>query len=494
MKIKVDCRGESLLIDVPAGFRLLEGLSANEIPVNAACGGNGSCQKCRVQVKDGFVGVTASDRKAFSASEIGEGWRLSCQAIVRTNMSCLVPDVESLRAVPRLVKHATLAEGAVSPRLVCDLGSTGVVVAIGDEKGRSLVEAHLLNQQVRFGADVMSRLKAVQDKGILPLHDSLVKTLGVCLNALSTEAPDLFAKAFPHGLFCSGNSALVSFLHSWDTQTLAVSPFQPLSTEASTTQSAALGLDLHSLPLLGGFVGADTFAGLLALKDLSPEEPWMLVDVGTNTEIVVAAGDRLWFSSAPAGPAFEGGNIALGMRAEPGAIAHAYYIDGEWRLETIGSDKAKGICGSGIVDAIFEGVKAGLLSADGFLPGGRLSIGETVYLLADDVREFQLAKSATRTACDLLVKRAGVVPKTLYLAGTFADHLRADAARGTGLLPPDATLVTLGNASLRGTLLWAAASASLRESWTREIKTRATPVELALQDDFQDAFIKNLNF
>jgi len=494
MKIKVDCRGEALQIDVPSGFRLLDGLTANEIPVNAACGGSGSCQKCRVLVREGFVGVTGPDRKAFTANEISEGWRLSCQAVVRTNLSCLVPDVESLRAVPRVLRHAALADAVACPTLVCDLGSTGVVVAIGDERGRPLMEAHLLNRQVRFGADVMSRLKAVQDKGVAPLQDSLVKTLDSCLKALQLEVPELFEKARVGGLFCSGNSALVSFLHGWNTETLAVSPFQPASLAASSTFSAALGLTLHSLPLMGGFVGADTFAGLLALKALAPETPWMLVDVGTNTEIVVSTGEKLWFSSAPAGPAFEGGNIALGMRAEPGAIAHARYVEGAWQLETIGSDKPKGICGSGLVDAIFESVGAGLLTRDGFLPGGRLHLSETVYLLADDVREFQLAKSATRTACDLLMNRAGVRPKTLYLAGTFADHLRADAAQGTGLLPADIQLKTLGNASLQGTLLWAAASSSQREAWTRDFETRSMPVELALQDDFQDAFIKNLNF
>jgi len=496
VKIKVDCRGEQLQIEVPSGFRLLEGLTANEISVNAACGGNGSCQKCRVRVKEGFVGVTAADRKAFNAAEIAEGWRLSCQAVVRTNMACLVPDVESLRAVPRLVRHARLAEGAESPILVCDLGSTGVVVAIGDEKARPLLEAHLLNRQVRFGADVMSRLKAVQDKGMAPLHEAIVKTLAPCLKALELEAPELYGRARRGGLFCSGNSALVSFLHAWNTDTLAVSPFQPVSRDAASTVSEALGLTLHSLPLLGGFVGADTFAGVLALMERSPAppSPWMLVDVGTNTEIVLSTEDELWFSSAPAGPAFEGGNIALGMRAEAGAIAHARYAGGAWNFETIGNDKPRGICGSGLVDAIFESVEAGLISRDGFVPGGRLELGDAVYLLADDIREFQLAKSATRTACDLLMERAGVRPQTLYLAGAFADHLREDAARGTGLLPPDIKTLAIGNASLQGTLLWAAASSEEREEWTRDIEARRKPVELALQDDFQDAFIRNLNF
>jgi uncharacterized 2Fe-2S/4Fe-4S cluster protein (DUF4445 family) len=496
VKITVESRGEVQRLEVPNGLRLLEGLTGNDIPVNAACGGVGSCQKCRVQVTEGFAGVSTADRKAFSQRELDEGWRLSCQLRPRTNLSCILPDIESLRALPRVVRRESDLSQVRDPVLVCDLGSTGVVVALGDRRGQALLEAHLLNKQVRFGADVMTRLKAVQERGVAPLQQSLVKTLDACLRALEKEEPALYAQAARGGLFCAGNSALVSFLHAWDTAQLAVAPFQPATRAAASRRFEELGLEVHTLPLLAGFVGADTFAGLICLLERLGDDSssWMLVDVGTNTEIVVATGKEFWLSSAPAGPAFEGGNITRGMRAEAGAIAHASYAQGVWRFETIGADRAKGLCGSGLVDVIHESVKAGLISADGFVPGGRLELTESVYLLADDVREFQLAKSATRTACDLLVQRSGTRPATLYLAGAFAEHLDREAAVATGLLPEGMKIEAIGNASLKGTLLYAAADSSRRLAWEKLIEERRRPVELALQDDFQDAFIKNLNF
>lgn len=493
MKLHIECRGESFDLQPPAGRRLLDELQANDIPVNAACGGAGSCQKCRVQISDGFVGISTADRKAFSEQELKAGWRLSCQATLRTNVKCRVPDVENLRAAPRIVRHAGVSQDA--PILACDLGSTGVVVALGNGRGENILEAHLLNRQVRLGADVMTRLKVAQDRGVDVLHDKVIETLELCLNALRSEEPALFEAARAGGLYCAGNSALVSFLHGWDTAPLATYPFQPLHRDARTTESARLGLRLHSLPLLGGFVGADAFAGALWLnKGATSDLPWMMVDIGTNTEIVLSHGDALWFASAPAGPAFEGGNIASGMRAEPGAISHARFRNGAWDLETIGGDRPRGICGSGLVEAIFEAVQGGLITVDGFVAGGRVHLTDTVSLLADDIREFQLAKAATRTACDLLIQRAGVTPNTIYLAGAFAEHLREDALQGTGLLPPGIGFKFVGNASLAGTLLYASASESQRVAWTQGFEARRRPLELALQDDFQDAFVKNLNF
>ncbi|MEI7440887.1 MAG: ASKHA domain-containing protein [bacterium] len=494
MKIKVESRSENFELQVNVGHKLLHFLQDAGIPVNAACGGAGSCTKCRVKIKEGFVAITAADRKAFSESELAAGWRLSCQAHPRTNLNCLVPDVENLNAKPRVIVSKEQSPCS-NPVLVCDLGSTGVVVALANESGRILVETHLLNKQVRFGADVMTRLKVAQDRGVSLLHEKILESLEPCLKEIEKASPELFAKAKQKGLFCSGNSAILSFLHNWDISSLAVFPFQPLHKESFETFSEKLKINLKSLPLLGGFVGADTFAGLYYIETLKAQEPWMLVDIGTNTEIVLANGKGdFYFSSAPAGPAFEGGNIVQGMRAEAGAISHAFYRNSKWDLETIGQDKARGICGSGLMDILFEAVNGELLQKDGYLPDGKLMLNEEIYLVADDVREFQLAKSATRTACDLLIDRAGVRPQKIFLAGTFAEHLREESVRGIGLLPEQIPFETIGNSSLKGTLLFAIASSQEQKRYSAELLKKLKPLELALQDDFQDAFVRNLNF
>ena len=183
------------------------------------------------------------------------------------------------------------------------------------------------------------------------------------------------------------------------------------------------------------------------------------------------------------------------MRAESGAISVARYDKAKgWKLETIGGDVARGICGSGLMDILAESVRGGVITYDGFVPGGRLDLGSEISLLADDVREFQLAKSATRTAADLLIQRAGVKPLRIYLAGTFAQHLRLDSVAGVGLLPEGIPAEAIGNASLKGAVLYASMSEEERKAFTDKLEKMRRPVELALQDDFQDAFVKNLNF
>jgi uncharacterized 2Fe-2S/4Fe-4S cluster protein (DUF4445 family) len=526
LKIRVDTQTESLDLTVPVGARLLDYLQEAGIPVNAACGGNATCQKCRVRLRSGFLAPTAGDRKAFRPDELEAGWRLSCQSRPKVNLEVELPAIESFKTKPRVVRfdsviREVLGGGSRSFGLVCDLGSTGVVLALVDLSSRRvLLEAHLLNRQVRYGADVMTRLHSAQKLGSDPLRKSIAETIEACEQALAAAAgagtdaaalSEAFASSRKRGIFFAGNSAMTTFAFGWPIETLAVSPFQPFSTDVGEGVLSS-GTSIRSLPLLAGFVGGDTVAGILAIERrfLSREDsrkPWMLVDIGTNTEIVLfspgayAEDDTLWFSSAPAGPAFEGGNIAQGMRAEPGAISKAQWngesADGGasgWKFETIGGDRAKGICGSGLIDVLDQAVKGGLITADGYLPGGRLELTPSVSLLADDIREFQLAKSATRSAIDLLIDRAGVRPEKIYFAGTFAANLDLASVFGVGILPAGIPVEPIGNGSLVGTLEFAAMKPAERDEWVARLLRMRRPIELALQDDFQDRFVRNLNF
>ena len=491
MKLSVLSLDQGRDLQVQPGGRLLDYLRSAEISVNAACGGRGSCHKCRVRVEGGFAAVSSLDRKAFNESELADGWRLSCQLTVRTPLALRIPQTESLTRKPRVLKHDIALN---DPTWACDLGSTGLVLAIGESPKRIGLEAHLLNRQVQYGADVMTRLEAAQRLGVGALQKVLLDSVQALLTAVKESvAPELWSRLRQQDLFCAGNSAMSSFLCGWDIASLAVSPFQPARRDSDQVQLDS-GVRLRSMPLMGGFVGGDTFAALAYLQTCATPESWMLIDIGTNTEIVLkTAAGELWFASAPAGPAFEGGNIHHGMRAEPGAIAHAKWQDG-WKLSTIGDDQARGICGSGLIDVLFEAVRAGLIERDGFVPDGKLQLNESVFLLADDVREFQLAKSATRTACDLLCDRAGARPQKIYLAGTFAEHLHLESVHGVGLLPQDISCEKVGNAALKGALLFAKMSETERKLFAEMVERSRKPVELALQDDFQDLFVRNLNF
>ncbi|MBU6375586.1 MAG: 2Fe-2S iron-sulfur cluster binding domain-containing protein, partial [Bdellovibrionales bacterium] len=239
MKLRVECRGESFEIQAAPGAKLLDYLQHSGVPVNAACGGKGTCHKCRVRVQSGFLGITPIDRRAFREAELASGWRLSCQAIPRSNLEVLLPNAESLKSRPRILRNEA-ALASLNPKseliLACDLGSTGVVVAIA-EKGATtpLLEAHLLNKQVPFGSDVMTRLHSAQKLGTEPLKKALDQTLEICLDALQQSAPELMERTTEKSIFCAGNSAMTSFLHEWKIDSLAVSPFQPEKREPSTS-------------------------------------------------------------------------------------------------------------------------------------------------------------------------------------------------------------------------------------------------------------------
>lgn len=508
MKLKVKAYGTDHEFFVPTGVRLLDGLHENQIHVNSSCGGKGSCQKCRVQITAGFSALTPADRRAFTEAELAQGWRLSCQSLPRTNLDVFVPEVENPKSKPRVVKNRIQLD---NPVIACDLGSTGVVVALSDLKHGPAIEVHSLNGQIRYGADVMTRLASAQKLGTEPLREAILKTLYSCCEALFEEIENsdyknvfkaLLGKANSSNeieIFCSGNSAMVSLLFGWSIESLAVSPFQPARTEEDSClmDVGHRKVLLKNLPLLGGFVGADTVAGIFYLESKNTPAPWMLVDIGTNTEIVIKTSKGHYlYSSAPAGPAFEGGNISQGMRAEPGAVGVAHWKEdtSKWDIQTIGGDRARGICGSGLMDIIFESVKFGLIDREGFVPHGKLTVTEGISILADDVREFQLAKSATRSACDLLMDRVGETPQQIFLAGAFAQNLRKDTIAGLGLLPQGIPFAQIGNSSLKGTILYAGLSHLERSNWMSRLKAQAQQIELALQDDFQEAFVKNLNF
>ena len=503
MKIHVRTSASESDIQFRAGPRLLDLLQESGTYVNAACGGNGTCHKCRVQVTEGLLGVSDTDRRAFKDVELKRGWRLSCQAVPKSNLSITVPIVENLRRDVRVSTPTNPidfregfqpSETQFAPRLACDLGSTGVVVALIGTDGRVVKEAHLLNRQIPYGADVMTRLQKAQEQGVERLQKPLLETVAKCISELRKAEPDLAAQALREPVICSGNSAMTSFLHAWPIGSLATSPFQPFTKAPGKTERD--GITLETPPLLAGFVGADTFAALVYLESLAPRKPWMLVDIGTNTEIVIMTeSGSVWCSSAPAGPAFEGGNITHGMRAEPGAISVAKYVGPHWELEVLGRDRPVGLCGSGLIDAISESLRAGLLQPDGLIIQS-IQLTEGVELFQDDVREFQLAKSATRTACEILMERAGVQIDTLYLAGTFAEHLSLESVAKVGLLPDGIPIRKVGNASLKGSLLMSLASREnvFRQHLEARLKKDLVAVELALQDDFQERFVRNLNF
>jgi uncharacterized 2Fe-2S/4Fe-4S cluster protein (DUF4445 family) len=356
-----------------------------------------------------------------------------------------------------------------------DIGSTTLVGTLVDlATGADLAIGARVNPQTSFGDDVLSRiakcraepaglaeLQAAVLEGVNRIIDELLRKSGV-------DRKNVYEVVF------AGNTTMQELLCAIDPSALGELPFVPAFRGAIHLSAGDLRLHLHPecrvyvFPQIGGFVGGDTVAGIVATRLDRAGEPSLLVDIGTNGELVLAHGGRLLAASVAAGPAFEGARITHGMRATSGAIEKVI-VDGDLRINVIGNTRPAGICGSGLIDAAAEMLRHGLLDPTGrILPPDRVPAGvpeplrarlipengEVGFLLAHpreaagrealllyqrDIRELQLATGAIRAGINILLKMSGLAPRDLravLLAGAFGNFIRRNNARRIGMLPP----------------------------------------------------------
>jgi len=412
-----------------------------------------------------------------------------------------------------------------------DLGTTTVVATLLDlATGTPVAVGSMLNAQQPFGADVITRISATMlDPDALPrltalAHASLAQlTREVCADG-AVDPREVYEIAL------AGNATMTHLALGIDPEPLGVAPFVMAARSFDGLLASDLGVPVHPaarayvFPALGAYVGGDIVAGALASGMDRDRRIRLFVDVGTNCEIVLADGDRLVATAAPAGPAFEGAAIRCGMRAAPGAI-EGVTIDGDdLALQVIGDVEPVGLCGSGLVDAVAALVRVGLLDASGRLlapdaaaavcPGlaGRLGkVGEervfvlhprgdvagSVYLSQRDVRELQFAKAAIATGWRLLLVELGLEPgdvQQVLLAGSFGSYLSPASAVRIGLVPdiPVLRIVSAGNVAGEGAKL---ALLSVRErAGARALLEEVRYVELSDRPDFNDRFVDQLSF
>lgn len=407
-----------------------------------------------------------------------------------------------------------------------DLGSTSLFAALLDLENNEIVAlANRSNMQRIYGADIMSRVKYCleNDEGLELLKRILINNINTMLEEMLAEVEGTATNIYR--LTAVGNPVMLHFLMGLTPAGFAASPYAGLFTDEISYRAAELGLNVNShseillLPQVGGFVGADTIACLLSIADRK-SGCFCLVDIGTNGEIVVARRGKLWAASAAAGPAFEGGSISNGMRAGNGVIDKAAWSeDDKLSLNILGDGPAKGICGSAIIDIIACLLEAEYIDGYGIInldASSRLKINqqaeeaELILLEGDatfnaapllfkqeDIRQVQLAKSAIRTAVDILLKEAGLVYAdldTIYLAGAFGNYVNPENAVQIGLLPAVKTekVRNIGNAAGQGAI--SALLSAEKQKEARQLREQITYIELAVHPDFQEIFLANLNF
>jgi len=452
----------------------------------------------------------------------------------------MVAGVPVLRTIPRVFREAGFQVTAVlaGEHLVAveagdttgdcfgvafDVGTTTLVGTLMNLRtGMAASVLSTLNGQAPFGADVISRISHGMNgpESVLELQAAVVGTMNSILAELYREAGVSADRTYEAVVV--GNATMLHLLFGIDPSPLAVMPFTPAFMEPMSVVSSEVGLDIHpqgyiqTLPALGAYVGADIVAGVLATSIVREDKMRVLVDVGTNGEIVLGSGQRALATAAPAGPAFEGSQIRCGMRATVGAIEGVQLGD-TVELQVIGGDvPPEGICGSGLVDAVAQLLLAGLLDHSGRMktaddvPGHPLRdrlidvdgvraflLADGVYLSQKDVRELQFAKGSIATGIKVLMDILGVETKDLdevLLGGSFGSYLNPESAKVIGLVPPVDVdrIIAVGNSAGEGAKI---ALLSYRERQVAfELPARIEYVELSGRADFNDAFVSVLAF
>lgn len=461
--------------------------------VEFPCGGRGRCKGCRVKVPPGALPALDAERSLLSAGELAAGWRLACLHRVTGDLQLELAQWE----MPILADQTAFG---FTPRagvgVAVDLGTTTVVAQLLDlQSGRVLAVRSALNAQARHGADVMSRIEFALAGGQTELTQTVRGQIGEMVGALMQHAPDGSLTQ----VFIVGNTAMHHLFCGVNVAPLARHPFEPVQAGRMRFGAGELGWRMPAtatvdfLPCLGGFVGSDILAGIVATGLHESQELRALIDLGTNGEIVVGQRGRLLCASTAAGPAFEGARITMGMRAANGAINVVQVAGAGVVCHVIGGGVARGLCGSGLVDAVAAGLDLHWIEPSGRMTvGGTMPLADGVTLAPCDVREFQLAKGAIAAGLRLLTARLGKSLEDIervYLAGAFGNYVNRDSACRVGLINvPLERIEPAGNTALLG------AKRALFEEWAKWEAIRRQVEHVVLNEDpqFQDVYAEEM--
>jgi uncharacterized 2Fe-2S/4Fe-4S cluster protein (DUF4445 family) len=476
--IRLEPLGETMPVENGTPLRDILFAYGVEFP----CGGESRCKRCRVRVIEGQLDESAS-AGILTPREIAEGWRLACRSVARGDVTLEVGQWESSILSDESKFEFRPREGL---GIAIDLGTTTLVAQLVDlQTGAVLGVRTALNPQARHGADVMTRVQyALDPAGRGELCSLIRNELGRMVRELVSS------RSRPLDCHIAGNTVMHHLFCGIDVTPLSHAPFEPLVMDGVTV--TAEPFQFSFLPNLGGFVGSDILAGILATDMHHSDELVALVDLGTNGEIVLGNRDRLICASTAVGPAFEGGRISCGMRAATGAISRVGLDGGDMRCRVLGGGPARGICGSGLVDAVACGLDAGAIQ-----PNGRIAqpirLSTELQLTQQDIRQVQLAKGAIAGGLRVLLRRIGAVAddvSALYLAGAFGNYINVASARRIGLLEFDDNIIRpAGNTALLG-----ARRTLFEDDDYGELRARIEHVPLASDPDFQEEYVGSMGF
>jgi len=492
------------------GGTLLESLIHHSIFLRADCGGKGICGKCRVD-------LIARDetRQAVNA----------CRCQVDEDIQIHIPESSMLSSHIMGKADLVFPEG-FSPKMAgrsgpdtfgvaVDLGTTTIAVYLCNSlTGEVISSLSVKNPQALYGDDVMSRIGAIgQDAG------NLKKLQAMVVKSIEWGTEQLMARveaAAPDRMVVVGNPTMIHILVGVDPKSIGMAPYTPAFHEARDFDAKDLGCKSLScrvsvLPQVSGFLGGDILAAALAVDIESLSPGTLLVDLGTNGELILKGVDRLYATSCATGPAFEGASLACGMQAIPGAI-NRVTLDQTNRVTDVSTiqqgDSAappSGICGAGVLNAVARMCEHGIVEPDGRFANGEkefILVGEdpalgrpAVYISQKDIRSVQLGKSALISGIEFLCKAAGFdAPESILIAGAFGSHQDKDDLIRLGILPDldREKIMTKGNAAGSGAVM--VLCHPFYTDQAQKMADRVEVVDLATNLEFQQRFIKNLDF
>lgn len=429
--------------------------------------------------------------------------------------------------LPRPGQICTLESGDTTAKLygyAVDIGTSKLVgVLVNLSNGETVNTLFVENPQLVYGEDIISRMSYAMKarENSQQLKSSVLSAINQLLERSCKLAG--IGPSEVYELVIVGNTAMHHFLLGIESRYLALSPYVPAVKDSLNLHAREVGIlshphaNVHLLPLIAGYVGADAVADLLASGLAESDELSLLLDVGTNTELFVGNREDIVSCSCASGPAFEGAHIRQGMKAVQGAIERVRIepktLDVE--CQTVGGGKPVGICGSGIVDAVAELLKCHVIDAKGrfqkisnkrvvevlgdrafvLAPGDETSIEERVVITQKDVGEIQLAKAAIHAGCAILMRRTGVRAsdlKRVYIAGSFGNYLNPSSARALGMIPevPVEAITFVGNTAIAGAKMCLSSLEARRQA--KAIGEKVRYIELGADPDFSKEFAASM--
>jgi uncharacterized 2Fe-2S/4Fe-4S cluster protein (DUF4445 family) len=522
------------------GLSLFDYAETLGVRVPTSCGKQGKCKECLVEVVSGMECLTA---KSPEEKHLKENFRLSCRCRIAADTGVVrchtlrrgdmrierqafqLPNRGQKAPLDPAVRRdgdRILLDGVEIDRghgpihgLAMDLGTTTVVLRLLNlETGEIVADACFENPQRFGGSDVMARIHYDTEDGTKLLQRTLAGYLSRTIEEFPVDPKSIYE------MVVAGNSTMRDLFFRLNVYSIGQNPYQSITeleraqgrrTSTSVMEPARrLLMPLHpkarvyGLPIISGHVGADAAACLLAVDMAHEDKLVALMDIGTNTELILGNKNKILAASCPAGPAFEGGKISCGMPGLPGAIEKIVCNpDGSMRVEVIGGGRAEGICGSGLIDLLSELLRTGRMNSMGRFEHGTEAIvldaksDEPIYFTESDVNELAQAKGANVAGLHVIFDQYGVHFDDLdvfYLAGGFGRHLNVSSAKRIGLIPQleEGKILQVGNAAIEGASMALLSRAKRNE--LEDMVKRVVHCRLETHPDFFNYFVEGCQF